>query len=328
MLFEKRITALYRQKMFSRCDDMGLARYFTHNDFPGLAAEPFSFKEDAYGNTLRGNFYAYPGCRDDKIVVFDHGMGGGHLSYMREIERLCREGYRVYSYDHSGCMTSEGENTGGFGRSLTDLLSCLDALEKKLGKEMRFSVVGHSWGAYSTMNCVLGHANVESIAAISGFSSVRRMADQLFPGVMCSYADKIIEIETKANRLAQIADAADSLSHYKGRALIIHSADDKVVSAKKHFSYIKDSVEKYNDPELGYESHVEFMLVNGKGHNPNYAEDAVRYLAYYVNTLTKRLKKGTLATKEQREEFVASFDWWRMTEQDEAVWKEIINVLG
>ena len=90
MLFEKKIIGFYKQKLFSRCDDMGLARYFTHKDFPGLQAEPFSFKDDAGGNTLRGNFYSYPNYREDRIVVFDHGMGGGHLSYMREIEMLAK----------------------------------------------------------------------------------------------------------------------------------------------------------------------------------------------------------------------------------------------
>ncbi|MBQ2733626.1 MAG: alpha/beta hydrolase [Clostridia bacterium] len=328
MLFEKKIIGLYKQKLFSRCDDMGLARYFTHKDFPGLEAEPFSFKEMVCGNTLRGNFYAYPDYREDKIVVFDHGMGGGHLSYMREIERLCRAGYRVYSYDHTGCMTSEGENTGGFGRSVTDLLSCIEALDLKFDKKMPFSLIGHSWGAYSVMCCARGGAPIESVVAISGFSSVRRMADQLFPGIMRGYANKVMEIEEKANQLAAICDAADTLTFYKGQALIIHSADDKVVSARKHFDYIKKTVEDYNDRELGYESYVRFMLVDGKGHNPNYTEDAVKYLAHYVKTLNKRLKEGTLGTEKEREEFVASFDWMRMTEQDEAVWEEILTVLG
>lgn len=327
MLFEKKIIDIYRKNLFSRCDDTGLAYYFTHKDFPGLEAEPFSFKEFVDGNTLRGYFYSYPDHREDRIVVFEHGMGGGHLSYMREIERLCREGFKVLAYDHTGCMSSDGESTGGLGRSLTDLVSCLDELDKMFSVDVSFSVVGHSWGAYSAMNGACGKGRVKSIVAISGFSSVERMVHQLFPGIMRAYAKKILELEYSTNKLARISDSGDSMSYYKGYGLVIHSSDDKVVSARKHFGYIKKKVEDYNDPELGYETRVQFMLVNGKGHNPNYTEDAVKYLAYYLKTLKKRLKKGTLITDEQKKEFVASFDWKRMTEQDENVWKEILYTL-
>lgn len=315
MLFEKKIKEIYLKKICCRYDDMGLARYFTHNDFEGLCAERFSF-EGRGGNTLNGAFYFYKGYREDKIVVFDHGMGGGHLSYMREIERLCRAGCRVFSYDHTGCMTSGGEGTGGFAGSLDDLDRCIKALKEKFGGGMAFSVIGHSWGGYSALNIASLHRDIESIVAISGFSSVKRMLD----GVFNAYAPKIMALEEKNGVPTLYADAAVSLKDYNGRALVIHSADDKVVSAKKHFFYLKK--------ELAPNLNVRFMLVNGKAHNPNYTEDAVKYLAYYVKTLTKRLKKGMPASEEQRAEFVASFDWMRMTEQDEAVWESIIAVLN
>lgn len=315
MLFENKIKEMYLQKICCRCDDMGLARYFAHKDFDGLREEKFSFG-GREGHVLNGAFYFYDGFRGDKVVVFDHGMGGGHLSYMREIERLCRAGYRVFSYDHTGCMTSGGENTGGFAHSLDDLDRALKALKEKFGEGMAFSVIGHSWGGYSTLNIASLHPDVESIVAISGFSSVKRMIDGAF-GV---YAPKILELEEKNGIPTLSADAAASLIDYKGRALIIHSADDKVVSAKKHFFYLRK--------ELALNPNVRFMLVNGKGHNPNYTEDAVKYLAHYAKTLTKRLKKGSLTTEAQRTEFVDSFDWMRMTEQDETVWDVIIAVLG
>ena len=315
MLFENKIKEIYLQRICRRYDDEGLARYFDHTDFEGLNAEAFSFK-GREGHTLNGAFYFYNGYRGDKVVVFDHGMGGGHLSYMREIERLCRAGYRVFSYDHTGCMTSEGEGTGGFARSLDDLGRCLTALKEKLGDGIAYSVIGHSWGGYSTLNIASLHPDVESLVAISGFSSVKRMLD----GVFNAYAPKIMELEEKHGIPTLGADAAASLAGFDGRALIIHSKDDKVVSAKKHFAYLRD--------ELAGKENVRFMLVKGKAHNPNYTEDAVGYLATYVKTLTKRLKKGTLATDEQKREFVASFDWMRMTEQDETVWKEIIDFIG
>jgi pimeloyl-ACP methyl ester carboxylesterase len=142
----------------------------------------------------------------------------------------------------------------------------------------------------------------------------------MLDGVFSGFAPKIMELEEKSGIPTVGADAADSLAQFKGRALVIHSADDKVVSAKKHFGYLESA--------LADKDNVRFMLVSGKAHNPNYTEDAVKYLALYAKQLTKSLKRGRLATEEQKKEFVASFDWMRMTEQDESVWKEIIDVIG
>jgi hypothetical protein len=64
------------------------------------------------------------------------------------------------------------------------------------------------------------------------------------------------------------------------------------------------------------------MLVNGKGHNPNYTAEAVKYLGEF-SALRAKLLKNKKATDEEKARFVASFDWHRMTAQDEEVWKEI-----
>jgi hypothetical protein len=42
----------------------------------------------------------------------------------------------------------------------------------------------------------------------------------------------------------------------------------------------------------------------------------------------RKTKKRELETDEQKVDFVASFDWNRMTAQDETVWKEIFKTLA
>lgn len=319
MIFEKQIEKIYRSKMFCRCDDAGLARYFSYEDFAGMICEPFSFK-GREGHTLNGAFYSYENCREDKLIVFDHGMGGGHRSYMREIEVLCRAGFKVFAYDHTGCMNSEGENTGGFGRSLSDLNCCISALKEKFGENMRYSVIGHSWGGYSTLNVCAFHPDVESIVAISGFASVKRMVKQAFSGLLSPFSEKIYAIERGSNPDTVYCDAADSLAAYTGKALIIHSYDDGMVSFEKHFAYLAKA--------LANKDNVRFLAVSDKKHNPNYTADAVKYLGEYGAKLQKALKKGNLSSPEDKAKFVASFDWYKMTEQDEALWSEIIKVLS
>ena len=43
--------------------------------------------------------------------------------------------------------------------------------------------------------------------------------------------------------------------------------------------------------------------------------------------LTEKLKKGQLTTDEAKKEFIASYDWHRMTAQDGRVWDKIFLTL-
>ena len=96
MIFEEKVIERYKAMAFSRCDDDGTAFYFSSDDFPGLNKKAYSFKS-SMGHNLQGYFYSYEKTVEGRIVVFDHGMGGGHRSYMREIEKLCRHGFLVFS---------------------------------------------------------------------------------------------------------------------------------------------------------------------------------------------------------------------------------------
>lgn len=319
MIFEKKIGDAYRSRLFVRYDDNGVAKYFDHTDFDGLKKEEFSFKTKA-GNTLRGGFYSYPDANRERLIIFEHGMGGGHLSYMKEIEYLARNGFLVLSYDHTGCMRSEGGGCNGFSQSLADLDACVDAVVKS-GRytESDISVVGHSWGAFSAMNICALHTDIAYVVAMSGFASVKRMIAQSFGGLLKPYASYIYNIEKNANSEYCDYDAAVSLSNYKGNALIIHSLDDKTVSAKMHFDYLRDA--------LKGKDNIRFLSVDGKNHNPNYTKEAVKLLGEYVASLTKSIRNKSLASEVARREFVASFNWDGMTEQDVEVWNEIIAAL-
>ena len=91
MLFLNTVKKIYNSLIFKRCDDEGTAYYFSAKDFEGLNAETYIFR-GSDGQKLSGSFYYYDNPIKGRIVVFDHGMGGGHLSYMREIETLARHG--------------------------------------------------------------------------------------------------------------------------------------------------------------------------------------------------------------------------------------------
>ena len=55
------------------------------------------------------------------LVVLSHGLGGGHSSYLYEIDYFVGQGYDVFAYDNTGCYESEGEDMVGLVQSCIDL---------------------------------------------------------------------------------------------------------------------------------------------------------------------------------------------------------------
>lgn len=319
MFFAKQIEALYKKQLFSRCDDTGTVFYFDADHFAGLKKSPYAFKS-SLGYDLQGYFYSYEAPIEGRIVVFDHGMGGGHRAYMKEIEMLARKGYLVFSYDHSGCMESQGTSTNGFAQSLHDLNDCLKALkEDPLYKNMDISIMGHSWGAFASMNITALHPDVSHIVAMSGFISVKQMLKQTFGGIMSVFQKHIYQIEKQANPQYVEYCAQDSLANTNAQVLLIYSMDDNVVKRKFHFDVLKNA--------LSHKENIHFLQQENKGHNPNYTKDALSYKDMFFATLTAKQKKNKLTTPQEKQAFVAGFDWERMTKQDESVWEEIFKLL-
>ncbi len=317
MILSSKIAAMYSGMLFTRHDADGSIFYFTHGDFDGLIAEPFEFNNNR-GDVLRGNFYSYPDAREDTLVVFDHGMGTGHTAYMREIEMLARHGYRVFSYDHTGCTHSDGKAIRGFAGSLSDLdaaITALKAAEQLDGR--RLVVMGHSWGGFSTMNIAAYHPDVEAIVALSGFTSVRTIQADNLSGILALWRGTVWQLEEAENPDYVNADAVTTLAGTSARALIIHSTDDKTVSYKKHFGRLSKALEGRNN--------VTLLTVTGKGHNPNFTAEAVAYKDKFFAEHTAAKKKNALSTSEEKASFVSSYNWYKMTEQDEKLWQIIFD---
>ena len=314
-----KIESSYRATLFSRHDADGSIFYFSAEDFPGLNKEPYSFVTRA-GHRLSGCFYSYDGAVDGRLVVFDHGMGTGHRAYMREIELLARHGYLVFSYDHTGCTESEGEGTRGFAGSLADLDSALFAIKSASRFEnSKISVIGHSWGGFSTLNIAARHHDVAHVIALSGFTSVKKMQADIIPPFLFPLRRMLYKIEERANPDYVTYEAEESLAETSAKVLIIHSADDKTVK----ISHFKRLARKLSGKE-----NVRFLLVHGKNHNPNYTREAVESLGKFFAELKTKQSRGELDTPEAKAEFIASYDWWRMTEQDGEVWAEIFKTLS
>ena len=316
MLFEKQIVNFYKGMMHARCDDNGTAFYFSAADFDGLIAEPMTFQATA-GHTLKGYLYHYENVIPGRIIVFDHGFGSGHRAYMKEIEKLCKHGYLVFSYDHTGCMESGGKNPNGMAQSLCDLNDCIRFIkENERTKGLDISVMGHSWGGFSTLNISALHPEISHVVVFSGFVSVELLVNDFFSGLMKGYRKAILALETKSN--PDYVGYVESLSHSNAKVLLVYSDNDQMVKIN-HFELLKAG--------LSDKPNVKLILEKNKGHNPNYTCDAVAYLGEYLAAKKKLTQKKKLVTDEQKKAFLASYDWDRMTVQDESVWAQVFECL-
>ena len=314
------LNAVYKKQLVHRYDDEGYITYFTAADFPGLQAEPFAFGSGQ--NTLRGFFYRRGGEKS-ALIVFCHGIGGGHRSYMAEIDALCRRGYTVLAYDNTGCFASDGADIGGFTQAPKDLLAAVEALRAQGAPEKyaHVYVMGHSWGGYAAGVIPLYTDMFEKAAVISGFVSVSRMLQ----GQLAKVSEPIkrvllrsfAAIETKNAPHFFAASSLDALNAGKTKYLFAHSKDDAMVPFREHTQYIMENAAA---PAV-------YKITEGRGHNPNYTADAVSYMTRVFGGFQKAQKEGKLKTLAEKQSYFAGTDWRRMTAQDEAFWDEIAAFL-
>ena len=318
MIFQKQINDMYRKTMCVRNDNADGIFYFGPSDFPGLQAHPHAFRATA-GHDLQGYFYHYADPIPGKLVVFEHGMGNGHRAYMREIDTLCKDGWLVYSYDHTGCMASGGPNIGGFAQSLADLDDCIRALKQEKALDDRtFSVVGHSWGGFSTMNIAAIHPQITHVVSMSGFMSVERIVRQSL-GALKAYTPALVEAEQRENPRHARYNGLESLSKTSAKVLLVYSDDDKTVHKAVHCDPLLEKLEG--------KSNIHFLIVSGKDHNPTFTYEGLKQKTDFFNRCQKAIKKKQLETPEQQKAFMDQFDWEFITRQDMEVWQKIFDHL-
>ena len=314
----KNISKKFRDSLCRRFDYNPNIFYFSSDDFKGLNKKEYSFYSSK-GHILKGNLYYYDNYKDKRIIIFEHGLGAGHLAYMKEINLLCEKGYLVLAYDHSGCGASGGDSTYGFAQSLNDLDDCVKSLKaSSLFKDYDISVIGHSWGAYAALNISSFH-ELRNIIAISGFISVKAIIAQYFSSILSIYRKKIYNECLLENEKYVSVNAIDSLKKTKAKVLVIHSKDDKTVSFKRHFKVLSRALEGYLN--------IKFMALEGKDHNPNYTKEAIEYKDKFFKDLKFVLKKDLIKSEEDSIKFKKKYDWNKMTEQDMIVWDEIFKYL-
>lgn len=260
-----------------RCEGNENLKYLKAKNFDNLNAYPVSFKSDK-GQTLNGFLYSSAKHSSYKgLIVFSHGMGGGHLSYTTEINYFAQKGFIVLGYDNTGTCSSEGKKLGGFAQGTIDLKFALDFVASREDlKDLPVLLLGHSWGGYSVCNvqALSPAVQIKGIVAFSPFCSVNRlMRDQ-------------IKAKTKANLIimspffdiinllkfgkAGLLNSCETVSSNNIPTLILHGGNDMTVNINNSPVGLKHTIT--GNPN------ARTALFESKYHNVYLAKDAEQYL--------------------------------------------------
>ena len=118
-------------------------------------------------NTLAGYFYDN---NSNKMVV----IAGGHNSiaddYLWQIKSFLDYGYKVFTFDGTGCGNSEGSSCVGFSQQVIDLEAALMYVNSGYEYEELY-IFGHSRGGYAACTVDAKQYNISAVVSVSGINS-------------------------------------------------------------------------------------------------------------------------------------------------------------
>lgn len=138
-------------------------------------------------NKLQG--YLYGDDNTKGLVVICHGLGGGAENYTAQTVSFVEAGYKVFSYDNTGCYNSEGDNCVGLVQSVKDLDSALTFIEGDSRFEgLPVYLYGHSWGGYAVTAIFNYDHDIAASVSVAGFNKPMQMIIEWARGMMGGFA--------------------------------------------------------------------------------------------------------------------------------------------
>lgn len=259
---------------------------------------------------LRGALYYYDNHINDKIIIFSHGMWSSTKAYIQDIAYLCNAGYMVLGFDYEGTDLSTGKSIKGLSNGLKSLDYAIRYIKKNY-KDKDIYVIGHSWGAYNTINATKYHKDIKKIVAMAPFVSLAKVFKGMLPKKTHILIPFLIIVEyLKCGKYA-LVNSLKSLNRYKGCTYILHSKNDHTINYNKSTLFIKNNTKNTN---------IKYNIVDNKFHNPNYSDSAIESMVAYVNSLSGK-------TKEEIIEIKRNTDFHKLGELDNKIMDDIVEFL-
>jgi len=186
-----------------------------------------------YSGQNRLTAYIFGEDNDQGVIVISHGLGGGGLSYLREIMYFVDNGWRVFTFDKTGSHSSEGRGTRGLPQSAIDLDAALSYMTRQ-GWDIPIMLFGHSWGGFAVTAVLNFDHDINAVVSIAGFAEPLMMLQEgarLMIGPAGVLATPILWAyqRTLFGNYADIS-AIDGINSAGIPVKIIHGRSDYVVS--------------------------------------------------------------------------------------------------
>ena len=305
------VARVYRKRFVCRFDKEVGVPYYSCADFRGLKQESFSFT-NSKRIEIHYFYYYYDNYQEDKIVLFCHGMGPGHVSYLREIEELARRGYKVLTLDYVGCGESKGKCLGSLNAPTRDVMDLLDHL--KLDKKI--ILVGHSLGGFTALKVASLRKEITKVVVFAPIITTRIM---VYNASKSNFITKhVLKYERKVEKEYDSIDLPKYLATATDDILFIQSVDDPMVPYDSSLKVAEET----NNP------HIETIKFENRKHNPNYTEAAVEYMNEVFGGYNRLTKYKKIASDEERIAYFKDVSIDKLTEQDKSLFDKIEHFIN
>lgn len=197
---------------------------------------------------------------NNEVILFIHGYGATHQSYMIEISEFVRRGYRVFTYDMTGCGESEGKSLRGFSQFIIDAQAAIHFLKDHYNAEI--VIMGHSVGAFAVGAVLnLEADNVKKAVVMAGFNYPCEFV-RMYMQKKMGYYSYLLEFwififERIRFRKYAMLKAAKGIDRFLKPVLILQGDSDEEVEPESSLYALK---------KLCRNNKAEFFLISNVGH--------------------------------------------------------------
>ena len=221
------------------------------------------YKRDYFYNKKGNRFSVFEYRNSDVkkingVILFVHGVGGGHFYMFPLINYFANLGYIIVAYDQYASGLSEGRKIGSMTVGARDIEFAIKYVEEKY-KEYKLYMLGHSWGAFTASTGLSYSRRIEKTILVSGFNHQSDFVlNGNFFGVLLSFILKIRDliIYKKYAKMTLIK----SLKNTESKVLYIQGENDHVVNPKYSGFLFKKIFENYEN--------IDVKILPKKEHTP------------------------------------------------------------
>ncbi len=150
VVFSNVVVRPKRRSLASTLEEQLEHGYLSKDAYDALKSEDFEVISQ-FGYPLRGQWFCPEEKDSDKAVIIVHGYGYNRVGSLKYVQLFLQRGFHVFIYDHGNSGESGGNLTTMGYREKDDLKGMADAVQARLGENVKIGTHGESMGAATVL---------------------------------------------------------------------------------------------------------------------------------------------------------------------------------